>query len=227
MIAAEPKTVAPAQLVARFLASRGVSRVFGLQGGHIQPVWDVVAQLGIPIVDVRHEAAAVHMAHAHAELTGELGVALVTAGPGVTNTVTSIANASSARVPLLLVAGCAPRPQTNMGPLQEMPHVAVMAPITRYARTCRVAEAVPRELDEAVARAFGDGGEPGPSYIEFPTDVLREPVAAQLVLEDYFENRPAREFAPGAPLQRPSRPFGRRGGRSSSAAAAHGTREPN
>jgi acetolactate synthase-1/2/3 large subunit len=198
VIAAEPKTVAPAQLVARFLASRGVSRVFGLQGGHIQPVWDVVAQLGIPIVDVRHEAAAVHMAHAHAELTGELGVALVTAGPGVTNTVTSIANASSARVPLLLVAGCAPRPQTNMGPLQEMPHVAVMAPITRYARTCRVAEAVPRELDEAVARAFGDGGEPGPSYIEFPTDVLREPVAAQLVLEDYFENRPAREFAPGA-----------------------------
>jgi acetolactate synthase I/II/III large subunit len=197
VIAAEPKTVAAAQLVARFLTSRGVTRVFGLQGGHIQPVWDVVAQLGIPIVDVRHEAAAVHMAHAHAELTGELGVALVTAGPGVTNTVTAIANASSARVPLLLVAGCAPRPQTNMGPLQEMPHVAVMAPMTRYARTCRVAEAVPRELDEAVARAFGDGGEPGPSYIEFPTDVLREPVATQLVLEDFFAAHPAREFAPG------------------------------
>ena len=196
MIAAEPKSVAPAQLVARFLASRGVTRVFGLQGGHIQPVWDAVAQLGIPIVDVRHEAAAVHMAHAHAELTGELGVALVTAGPGVTNTVTAIANASSARVPLLLVAGCAPRPQTNMGPLQEMPHVAVMAPVTRYARTCRVAEAVPRELDEAVARACGDGGEPGPSYIEFPTDVLREPVATQLVLEDFFASHPAREFAP-------------------------------
>jgi acetolactate synthase I/II/III large subunit len=196
VIAAERETVAPARLIARFLAARGVSRVFGLQGGHIQPVWDVVAQLGIPIVDVRHEAAAVHMAHAHAELTGELGVALVTAGPGVTNTVTAIANASSARVPLLLVAGCAPRPQTNMGPLQEMPHVAVMAPMTRYARTCRVADAVPRELDEAVARAFGDGGEPGPSYIEFPTDVLREPVAAQLVLEDFFVARLPHEFAP-------------------------------
>jgi acetolactate synthase-1/2/3 large subunit len=196
VLATEREVLAPAQLVARFLVAKGVTRVFGLQGGHIQPVWDVVAQLGIPIVDVRHEAAAVHMAHAHAELTGELGVAMVTAGPGVTNTVTAIANASSARVPLLLIAGCAPRPQTNMGPLQEMPHVAVMAPIARYARTVRVADHVPRELDEAVARAFGDGGEPGPSYIEFPTDVLREPVAPQLVLDDYFKPRAPRLFAP-------------------------------
>jgi acetolactate synthase-1/2/3 large subunit len=185
-----------AKLVAQFLKARGVSRVFGLQGGHIQPVWDEVATLGIPIVDVRHEAAAVHMAHAHAELTGELGVALSTAGPGVTNTVTAVANASSARVPLLVIAGCSPRPQTNMGPLQEMPHVAVMAPITRYARTCRVADHVPRELDDAVARAFGDGGEPGPSYIEFPTDVLREMVPAALVLDDYYRARGARTFAP-------------------------------
>ena len=83
--------------VARFLQTRGCDRVFGLQGGHIQPIWDHAARLGMRIVDVRHEAAAVHMAHAHAELTGQLGVAMVTAGPGVTNTVTAVANASLAR----------------------------------------------------------------------------------------------------------------------------------
>ena len=93
---------------ARFLHARGVDRIFGLQGGHIQPIWDHAARLGIRIVDVRNEGAAVHMAHAHAELTGTLGVAMVTAGPGVTNTVTAIANASLARVPVLLFGGCPP-----------------------------------------------------------------------------------------------------------------------
>ena len=76
--------------IAQALKARGIDRVFGLQGGHIQPIWDHVARLGIRIVDVRDERAAVHMAHAHAELTGGFGVAMVTAGPGVTNTVTSI-----------------------------------------------------------------------------------------------------------------------------------------
>ena len=79
--------------IARFLKARGVDRIFGLQGGHIQPIWDHVARLGIRIIDVRDEGAAVHMAHAHAELTGKIGVAMATAGPGVTNTVTAMANA--------------------------------------------------------------------------------------------------------------------------------------
>ena len=88
-----------------------MDRIFGLQGGHIQPLWDEVAQLGIRIIDVRHEVAAVHMAHAHNELTGQLGVAMVTAGPGVTNTVTGVANASLARASVLVIGGCPPRPQ--------------------------------------------------------------------------------------------------------------------
>jgi acetolactate synthase-1/2/3 large subunit len=148
--------------VARFLQARGVDRVFGLQGGHIQPIWDHVARLGIRIIDVRDEGAAVHMAHAHAELTGTLGVAMATAGPGVTNTVTAMANASLARAPVLLLGGCTSRPQANMGPLQDIPHVDILRPITRASRTARVAEQVVRELDEAVARAVGDGGELGP-----------------------------------------------------------------
>jgi acetolactate synthase-1/2/3 large subunit len=185
-----------ARLVAQFLARRGVRRFFGLQGGHIQPIWDHAATLGIEIVDVRDEGAAVHMAHAHAELTGELGVAMVTAGPGVTNTVTAVANASVARVPVLVIGGCPPRPQDGMGPLQGIAHVEVMKPIARHAVTARIADQVLRELDLAVARAFGDGGEPGPVYIEFPTDVLRERVAAATVLPEYFEPKAARTIYP-------------------------------
>ncbi|MCA0302835.1 MAG: thiamine pyrophosphate-binding protein [Proteobacteria bacterium] len=182
--------------IAHFLKSRGVDRVFGLQGGHIQPIWDNVARLGIRIVDVRDEGAAVHMAHAHAELTGTLGVAMVTAGPGVTNTVTAMANASLARAPVLLIGGCTSRPQANMGPLQDIPHVDILKPVCRYSRTARVADQVMRELDEAVARAFGDLGEPGPSYIEIPTDVLRTHVAPNLVLDEWMTARGPRLVTP-------------------------------
>ena len=184
--------------IARFLKARGIDRIFGLQGGHIQPIWDHVARQGIRIIDVRHEAAAVHMAHAHAELTGALGVAMATAGPGVTNTVTAMANASLARAPVLLIGGCTSRPQANMGPLQDIPHVDILRPVTRTARTARVAEQVVRELDEAVARASGDMGEPGPVYIEIPTDVLRTSVPAQLVLDEWMAAKPPRLAPPDA-----------------------------
>ena len=186
-----------AAVVARFLKAQGITRVFGLQGGHIQPIWDQLDRLGIPIVDVRDERAGVHMAHAHAELTGELGVALATAGPGVTNTVTAIANASVSRTPLLLIGGAPPQQQATMGALQEIPQLEIMRPITRYARAVRVAEGVAREIDVAVSRACGDGSECGPSYIEFPTDVLREDVPPQLLLDDFFDKRAGpRIFAP-------------------------------
>ncbi len=184
--------------VAAFLKTRGIARVYGLQGGHIQPLWDEIAQAGIRIVDVRHEGAAVHMAHADAELTGGIGVALVTAGPGVTNTVTALANAHISRIPLLLIGGCAPRQQINMGPLQDLPQTDLLRPVTRYARTARVADQVLRELDEAVARAAGDAGEPGPSYIEIPPDVLRETVPAALALPEYFAAKPPRILAADA-----------------------------
>jgi acetolactate synthase-1/2/3 large subunit len=182
--------------IARFLKERGVDRVFGLQGGHIQPIWDHVARLGIRIIDVRDEGAAVHMAHAHAELTGGLGVAMVTAGPGVTNTVTAVANAFLARVPVLLIGGCPPRAQVNMGPLQDIPHIDILRPVTRTARTLRVPDQVVREMDEAVARAMGDAGEPGPVYLEIPTDVLRALVPPALVLNEWLMPKPARVLPP-------------------------------
>lgn len=187
-----------ATLVARLLYGHGVRRVFGLQGGHIQPIWDQLARLGVQIVDVRDEGAAVHMAHAHRELTGETGVALATAGPGVTNTVTAIANAAVSRIPVLLIGGCPPRPQVYKHPLQDIDHTAILAPITRRSRTLRVAGEVVRELAEAWAVAEGDGGEPGPVYVEIPTDVLREPVAPALVLDEHLR--------PGPPRRRPPHP---------------------
>ena len=182
--------------IAKYIHRQGIDRVFGLQGGHIQPIWDWLGRLGIRIIDVRDEGAAVHMAHAHADLTGELGVAMVTAGPGVTNCVTAVANAALARTPVLLIGGCPPRPQVNMGPLQDIPHVDIMRPVTRQSRTLRVADQIPRELDEAVARAMGDMGEPGPVYLEIPTDVLREDIPPALAMDEWLTRRSRRVLPP-------------------------------
>ena len=185
-----------AALIARFLAERGVDRVFGLQGGHIQPIWDQLARRGVQIVDVRDEGAAVHMAHAHSELTGQTGVALATAGPGVTNTITAMANASVSRIPLVLIGGCPPRPQANMGPLQGIPHMELLRPATRLSRTLGSADQMLRELDEAWARAAGDRGEPGPVYVEIPTDVLRERVPPALITNEHLRPKPRRRSLP-------------------------------
>ncbi len=137
------------------------------------------------------------MAHAHAELTGQLGVAMVTAGPGVTNCVTAMANASLARAPVLLIGGCTSRPQANMGPLQDIPHVDILRPVCRQSRTLSVADQVIREFDEAVSRAFGDMGEPGPVYLEIPTDVLAHHTSCpNLVLEDWLRPKPRRVILP-------------------------------
>ena len=175
-----------AALIARFLKARGVDRVFALCGGHIMPIWMRLDAEGIRIVDVRDERAAVYMAHAHAELTGGLGVAMVTAGPGVTNAMTGIANAHVARAPVLVLSGTPPRAQENRGALQDMAHTDFVRPLTRYARTVREPELVLQELDEAVARAFGQGGEPGPVFLDFPVDTLRASVSAALQLPERF-----------------------------------------
>jgi acetolactate synthase I/II/III large subunit len=193
-----PSASSAAAVAARFLKARGVERIFALCGGHIMPLWMRADAEGIRIVDVRDERAAVHMAHAHAELTGSLGVALVTAGPGVTNAMTGIANAHVSRAPVLVLSGLPPTAQENRGALQDMVHTDLVRSITRYARTVREPALVLQELDEAVSRAFGQGSEPGPVYLDFPTDTLRAEVPAAVQLEEHF--RPKR---PGAVLPDP------------------------
>ena len=185
-----------AAVIARFLRARGVDRVFALCGGHIMPIWMRLDAEGIQIVDVRDERAAVYMAHAHAELTGKLGVALVTAGPGVTNAMTGIANAHVARASVLVLSGVAPRPQENRGALQDISHTDLVRSITRYARTVRQPGLVLQELDEAVARALGDGAEPGPVYLDFPVDTLRAEVPLALQMPEHFKPKPKRALLP-------------------------------
>ena len=199
MNAATPPSITAdsgAGIIARFLRARGVDRVFGLCGGHIMPIWMRVDAEGIPIVDVRDERAAVYMAHAHAELTGALGVALITAGPGVTNGMTGIANAHVARAPVLILSGVPPTPQENRGALQDMNHVEFVRPLTRYARTVREPALVLQELDEAVSRAFGQGGEPGPVYLDFPVDTLRAEVPRAVQLDEHFAPKPRPRLIP-------------------------------
>lgn len=189
-----------AAVIARFLRQRGVQRVYGLCGGHVMPIWMRLDAEGIRIVDVRDERAAVYMAHADAQLTGGLGVALVTAGPGVTNAMTGIANAHVARVPVLVLSGLPPTAQENRGALQDIVHTELVRGITRYARTVRHPALIPQELAEAAARAQGEGAEAGPVYLDFPVDVLRAEVPRAVQLPEYLERRqPA--LQPPHPLQ--------------------------
>jgi acetolactate synthase I/II/III large subunit len=196
MDAAKVADDSTAAVIARFLVERGVDRVFGLCGGHVMPIWMRLHAAGIRIVDVRDERAAVYMAHAHAELTGGLGVALVTAGPGVTNAMTGIANAHVARAPVLVLSGLPPRRQENRGALQDIVHVDLVRSITRYARTVREPDLVLQELDEAVSRAMGEGGEPGPVYLDFPVDTLRGRPSPVTLLDEHFRPKPRPRLLP-------------------------------
>jgi acetolactate synthase-1/2/3 large subunit len=121
---------------------------------------------------------------------------MATAGPGVTNCVSAMANAHLERVPVLLIGGCPPRPQDDLGPLQGIDHVAILAPVTRQSRTLRVADQIARDLDKAWAMADGDGNPPGPVYVEIPTDVLRETVAPVCVLDEHMRPKDRRRLLP-------------------------------
>ncbi len=185
-----------ARLVAEFLAHRGVRRIYGLCGGHVQPIWDEAARLGIEIVDVRHESAAVYMAQAEADLTGSMGVAMVTAGPGLTNAITGIANASVSRSPVLVISGRPPRPQTGMGALQDMPQSELIRPICRRVEVVSQRHHILPRLDAAVRAAEGIGTPSGPAYIDFPTDLLRETVTDADMDELFFEPRAPKQVLP-------------------------------
>ena len=124
----------------------------------------------IDIVDFRHEQAAAHAADAHARLTRNAGVALVTAGPGVTDALTGVANAYQARSPLVLLGGAAPLKTKGMGALQEIPQTPMFETITKASFTVEQTEAIPERLAEAFRLALS--GRPGPVFVELPFDIL-------------------------------------------------------
>ncbi|MGH9083582.1 MAG: thiamine pyrophosphate-binding protein, partial [Acidimicrobiales bacterium] len=168
---AEPEaTVSGGHLVARALRREGVDTIFTLCGGHISDVYDGCIDEGIRIIDVRHEQVASHAADGYARMTGNMGCAVVTAGPGTTNAVTGVANAFRAESPMLLIGGQAALSQHRMGGLQDLAHVDLLRPITKLASnvptTARVADFVAMAAREAFAGAFG------PVYLEIPRDIL-------------------------------------------------------
>jgi len=159
------------KLAARALKKAGVECIFTLSGGHIMPIYDGCIDEGIRIVDVRHEQAAVHAADAWARCNpGKIGVAAITAGPGVTDGVTGVANAWRANSPILVFGGQGPFSNLRRGSLQEMDHVSVMRPITKWADTCYDTKRIPEYIELGIRHAVS--GVPGPAFLEIPMDVF-------------------------------------------------------
>jgi acetolactate synthase-1/2/3 large subunit len=159
------------KLAARALKEAGVEVVFTLSGGHIMPLYDGCLDEGIKIVDVRHEQAAVHAADAWARCRpGSVGVAAITAGPGVTDGVTGIANAWRANSPILVFGGQGPFSNLRRGSLQEMDHIGVVRPITKFADAIYQTHRIPEYVELAIRHAVS--GIPGPAYLEIPMDVF-------------------------------------------------------
>ena len=149
-----------ADLVVRTLANAGTRVIFSLSGNQIMPVYDACIDHGIKLVHTRHEAAAVFMADAYAQLTGKPGVALVTAAPGFANSVGALFTARQSESPVLLLSGDSPVSQDGMGAFQELDQVGVSAPMTKL--SFRPKEA--KQLGQDIARALQvtASGRPGP-----------------------------------------------------------------
>jgi acetolactate synthase-1/2/3 large subunit len=158
------------RLVAQALARHGIDHVFTLCGGHIQAIYDGCLDEGIRVVDTRHEQTAGQCADGYARVTGRPGVCLVTAGPGITNVVTSVASAQRAGVPMICIGGAGPKALCDMGSLQDMDSVSLMRSVSKWA--VQVPEA--RRIKEYIDSAFriAQSNLPGPVYLEMPLDLL-------------------------------------------------------
>ncbi len=157
-------------LVARCLKQEGVDVVFTLCGGHVQAIYDGCIDEGVKVIDVRHEQAAGHAAEGWSRATRKCGVAVVTAGPGVTDAVTAIANAYQNRSPMLLIGGRSSLTDFEKGALQEMDQVELVKPITKWARCVYDTRRIPEYMATAFRHALT--GRYGPVFLEIPADVL-------------------------------------------------------
>lgn len=172
-------TVTGGQLVAKFAGHAGIKALFTLCGGHIMDIYNGCVEEGIRVIDVRHEQSAAHAADAWTRLTGVPGLAAVTAGPGVTDAVTGVANAFRAQIPMLLIGGQAPLRNLLKGGLQELNHVDLMKPITKFSATVFETERIPEYMAIALRECYS--GRPGPSFLEIPNDVLDRKVEESAV----------------------------------------------
>jgi thiamine pyrophosphate-dependent acetolactate synthase large subunit-like protein len=171
--------------IARVLHDRGVREIFTLCGGHISPILVEAKRIGIRITDVRDEATAVFAADAYARLTGIPGVAAVTAGPGLTNTITPLKNAQLAQSPVLVLGGATATALKKRGALQDIDQMPLMAPHVKYARAVKRL----RDLAPAVVEALeiSETGVPGPVFVECPVDLLYD---EEIIRGWYSESMP-------------------------------------
>jgi thiamine pyrophosphate-dependent acetolactate synthase large subunit-like protein len=156
------------RIVAARLAAHGVSKLFTLSGGHLFSIYDGCREEGIDIVDVRHEQAAAFAAEGWAKVTREPGVCAVTAGPGVTNTMSAMAGAFLSNSPMLVLGGRAPAMRWGMGSLQEIDHVPFVSPVTKMARTVAATAEIADTVDEALHATLTPPT--GPTFVDFPMD---------------------------------------------------------
>ena len=162
--------VSGGHLVAKALKNEGVDTIFTLCGGHIIDIYDGCIDEGIRIIDVRHEQTAAHAADGYARQTGRLGCVVTTAGPGCTNAVTGVATAFRSESPILHIGGQSSLTQHKMGSLQDLPHVDMMTPITKFASGVFSTERIADMISMAARECFS--GAYGPSYLEIPRDIL-------------------------------------------------------
>ncbi len=168
-----------ARVLADALVAQGVRRVFALSGNHVMPVFDAALAAGIELIHVRHEAATVHMADAWARLTGEVGVALVTGGPGHANAVGALYTALMADSPVVLLSGHAPMAELGRGAFQEMRQAEMAAPVTKASWVSSEAEQL--ATDVATALQVARRGRPGPVHLSVPTDVLEAEIGPRSI----------------------------------------------
>ncbi|HET7177136.1 MAG TPA: acetolactate synthase, partial [Solirubrobacterales bacterium] len=166
------------RLVAKALRSRGVSHLFTLSGGHLFSIFDGCREEGIEIVDVRHEQSAAFAAEGFAKATRRVGVAALTAGPGVTNGLSAIAGAQANCSPLCVLGGRAPELRWGAGSLQEIDHLPFVSPLVKSAETvkdpARIAVRTAAALDLALAAPSG------PTFVDYPLDVVFSEAEAEI-----------------------------------------------
>ena len=169
--------VSGGQLTAEALLEKKVDTIFTLSGGHITPIYQYLENSPIRIFDTRHEQAAVFMAEAWGRMTRQPAVAMVTAGPGFTNSLSAVANARFANAPLVLISGCVGIDCIEKLDLQDMRQAPVIEPMVKKALVCHKTERIPEFIDLAFRTA--GSGRPGPVYLELPVDVLNGQVAPE------------------------------------------------
>lgn len=168
------------------LKTAGVRRIFTLSGNHIMPIFDAALNSGIELIHTRHEASAVHMADAYARITGEVGIALVTGGPGHANAVSALYTAQMAESPVVLLSGHAPNSQLGLGAFQEMRQAEMAVPVTKAAWTCAGPDEVASDI--ATAIRIARSGRPGPVNLNLPTDALENAAGAPAMAADAFQS---------------------------------------